>query len=68
MVHSCEPAPGGDNFHARESCSGKRYVYTVLEGRADPFSERTAWAVGRPLDLDAMEAAATLLRGKRDFR
>ena len=53
-VKSVTPAPGADplqrgfDFHARESCRGKRYVYTIAEGSGgnDPFLARQAWALG----------------------
>jgi len=53
-VKSVAPAPGADplqrgfDFHARESCKGKRYVYTVAEGSGggDPFLARQAWVLG----------------------
>lgn len=53
-VKSVAPAPGADplqrgfDFHARESCKGKRYVYTIAEGSGgnDPFLARQAWVLG----------------------
>jgi tRNA pseudouridine38-40 synthase len=45
QVRSVFPAPGEMAFHARESCIGKRYVYTIHEGRGDPFRTRTSWVV-----------------------
>ena len=49
-----------DGFHARDSCIGKRYVYTVHEGGGDPFCNRYRWVLGRgkALDVGAMRAAA----------
>ena len=67
QVLSVTARPPG--FHARDSCVGKRYAYTVEEGVGDPFSARYRWALGRraKLDVAAMNAAAALLVGKRDF-
>jgi len=56
------------DFHARFSATGKRYIYYIHLGDADPFTRPYAWAIERPLDLAAMQTAATILRGKHDFR
>jgi len=66
-VHDVAPAPAG--FHARESCSGKRYVYTVQEGMGDPMTARYRWVLGRGkrLDVQSMSEAACLLVGRHDF-
>ena len=37
-------------------------------GDADPFTRPYAWPVFRPLDLEAMAAAAAHLRGRHDFK
>lgn len=55
-------------FHARFSATGKRYDYTLHLGDADPFTRPYAWAVFKPLDLAAMQAAAAVLVGTQDFR
>lgn len=55
------------DFHARFDATGKRYVYHVHQGDADPFQRAYCWPVFRPLDLRAMEAAAKILRGRHDF-
>ena len=56
------------DFHARFSAKGKIYVYNIFLGDADPFTRPYAWAIGKPLDVEAMKAAAVVLRGKHDFR
>lgn len=56
------------DFHARFQASGKRYQYRLHLGDADPFVRPYCWPVFRPLDLDAMRAAAAELRGRHDFR
>lgn len=57
-----------DDFHARFSVSGKRYLYNYYLGRADPIDERYLWACrDLPLDLDVMQAAADRLLGTHDF-
>ena len=56
------------DFDARFSCTGRAYLYRVLNRRlADPFREAYTWRVARPLDLDAMRAAGQLLIGTHDF-
>lgn len=66
QIKSIVAAP--PTFHARFSATGKRYDYHVHLGDADPFTRPYCWMVFRPLDLKAMEAAATILRGRHDFR
>ena len=56
------------DFHSRFHAKGKRYVYRVYLGVADPFDHLWCWSVGRTLDVAAMEAVAAVLRGKHDFR
>lgn len=56
------------DFHARFQATGKRYLYDLHLGDADPFTRPYCWVVFKPLDLDAMQAAAAVLRGRHDFR
>ncbi len=57
-----------DNFHARFSVTGKRYIYRYYLGRAEPVDDRYVWACrDLPVDLDAMQAAADVLTGTHDF-
>ncbi|HEY1108973.1 MAG TPA: tRNA pseudouridine(38-40) synthase TruA [Opitutaceae bacterium] len=58
----------GKEFHARFSATGKRYDYFIHLGDADPFTRPYAWPIFKPLDLAAMQAAATVLVGTHDFR
>lgn len=58
----------GDDFHARFSAKGKRYVYHLYLGDPDPFTWPYCWAIHRPMDFKMMERAAGLLRGRHDFR
>jgi len=55
-------------FHARFSAIGKRYRYDVL-CRADrsPLLRQRAWHRPKPLNVDAMRAAAAPLVGEHDF-
>jgi tRNA pseudouridine38-40 synthase len=56
------------DFHARFHAKGKRYIYFLHLGDADPFTRPYCWPVFRPLDVGAMKAAAAALLGKHDFR
>jgi len=62
----CVPVPAA--FHARNSARGRRYVYVLLESAVRPALESgsVGWMF-RPLDGDAMRAAATHLLGEHDF-
>jgi len=57
-----------DDFHARNSARSRRYAYVLLESPVRPAVEsgRAGW-VFRPLDGDAMRAAAAHLLGEHDF-
>ncbi len=65
-VQWCQPVVGG--FHARNSARGRRYRFLVLESKVRPSIEQglVGW-VFRPLDGDAMRAAAACLIGEHDF-
>ena len=57
-----------DDFHARFSVSGKRYLYNYYLGRANPTDDRYVWACrDLPLDLKEMQVAADRLLGTHDF-
>ncbi|MGA0561872.1 tRNA pseudouridine(38-40) synthase TruA [Ancylobacter sp. VNQ12] len=57
-----------DDFHARFSATGRRYVYRIIMRRADLALERDrAWRVLRPLDAPAMAQGAARLVGRHDF-
>jgi tRNA pseudouridine38-40 synthase len=55
-------------FHARFSATGRRYLYRILNREAGPAldANRVAW-VRKPLDAQAMHAAAQALVGLHDF-
>ncbi len=65
-VLSAERVP--DEFNARMSAVKRHYLYRIVNRRADlTFDLKYAWRVARPLDADAMHAAAQRLIGKHDF-
>ena len=60
--------PVSDDWHARFSCIGRRYVYRIVNRRAPLALEAgRAWQVAVPLDAEAMHAAAQRLVGLHDF-
>lgn len=65
-VHWAQAVP--DAFHARASARARRYAYMLLESPTRPGVEagRVGW-VFRPLNLEAMRAAAAHLLGEHDF-
>ena len=58
----------GEDFDARFSARGRRYLYRILNRRAPAALERgKVWWVPKRLDAEAMHAAAQQLIGKHDF-
>ena len=65
-VTACEVVP--DDWHARFSCTGRRYLYRIANRHAPLTLQRDrAWQVAPPLDADAMHRAAQALVGRHDF-
>ena len=57
-----------ENFDARFSATKRHYLYRIVNRRADLALDQTrAWRVPRPLDANAMHAAAQKLVGRHDF-
>ncbi|MFZ5705420.1 MAG: tRNA pseudouridine(38-40) synthase TruA [Pseudomonadota bacterium] len=57
-----------EDWHARFSCIGRRYIYRIVNRRAPLTFERgLAWQLANPLDDHAMHAAAQALVGRHDF-
>ena len=55
-------------FDARFSATRRHYLYRISNRRAPPALEKDrVWWLGRPLDVDAMTAAADVLTGHHDF-
>ena len=66
VVDAAEAPP---RFHARHSATGRRYRYRIWRRAArSPLEAGRSWWVPRPLDEDALAAAAGLLPGEHDFR
>jgi tRNA pseudouridine38-40 synthase len=64
-VHPMRPG-----FHARKAALSRRYRYDVGldEASGSPFRRPFEWALGKPLDVDLLRAAARVVRGEHDFR
>jgi tRNA pseudouridine38-40 synthase len=63
-----DAAATAPDFHARHSCTGRRYRYTILNRPdPDPFLAATSWHIDAPLDVRAMELACDPLIGEHDF-
>src|SRR6516165_5386260 len=66
-VLSSVEAPEG--FHARHSARSRSYRYRLFtRATASPFELHRSWWLPRPLDEDALVAAAAALAGQHDFR
>lgn len=65
-IIACRIVP--DDWHARFSCTGRRYVYRIVNRRAPLTLEAgLAWQVAADLDAADMHAAAQNLVGLHDF-
>ena len=57
-----------EDWHARFSCVGRRYLYRILNRRAPPALDHgRVWHVGVRLDAAAMAEGASRLVGRHDF-
>ena len=65
-VIACEERP--EDWHARFSCIGRRYLYRILNRRSPPALDNGhVWHVAVALDAGAMHHAAQTLVGQHDF-
>ena len=65
-ILACDVGP--DDWHARFSCIGRRYIYRIVDRRPPlALDEGKAWRVAPPLDVEAMHEAAQRLVGLHDF-
>lgn len=65
-ILACESV--AEDWHARFSCTGRAYVYRIVNRRAPlTFEKGLVWQVPQPLDERAMGEAAVLLLGRHDF-
>ena len=67
-VSVVEVEPVADDWHARFSCTGRRYLYRILNRRAPTALDAgRVWHIALPLDAEAMREGATHLIGRHDF-
>ena len=65
-VTTCEAVP--EDWHARFSCIGRRYLYRIVNRRAPLTLEKNrAWLIAQDCDAEAMHRAAQSLVGHHDF-
>jgi tRNA pseudouridine38-40 synthase len=65
-ITDCRVVP--DDWHARFSCTGRRYLYRIVNRRAPlTLAKDRAWHVPQDLDHEAMHRAAQALVGQYDF-
>ncbi|MEM6908066.1 MAG: tRNA pseudouridine(38-40) synthase TruA [Pseudomonadota bacterium] len=65
-ITHCEVVP--DDWHARFSCVGRRYLFRIVNRRAPlTLAKSRAWQVAQELDPQAMHRAAQALVGRHDF-
>ncbi len=68
-VSIVEAAEAPPDFHARFSARSRSYRYRMFTRRTpSPFEAKRSWWYPRPLDDDALNAAAATLVGEHDFR
>jgi len=57
------------DFHARHSARSRSYRYRLFtRATPSPFETRRSWWMPRPVDEDALSAAAAAIVGEHDFR
>lgn len=60
--------PVSDDWHARFTANGRKYLYRILNRPGRPaLDQGRVWHVKKPLDAEAMHAAAQYLLGQHDF-
>jgi tRNA pseudouridine38-40 synthase len=65
-ILACEEVP--ETFDSRFSATARHYRYLIFNRRAHlTFDENRCWWVRKPLNVEAMDAAAKLLLGTHDF-
>lgn len=58
-----------DDFHARFSCTGKKYIYRIRAGQdIDIFRRNFCWQMRDKLNTDLMNQAAEYVVGTHDFK
>jgi tRNA pseudouridine38-40 synthase len=64
----CEAVEVSPDFNPRRDAVAKHYRYTIYNSpRRSPLNRHYVWRVGGMLDVDAMQRAAALFVGEKDF-
>ena len=67
LIVSAEEKPL--DFHARFDAKAKKYIYKIKnDGNADIFKRNYLYQITKPLDVTAMQAAASHIVGTKDFK
>jgi tRNA pseudouridine38-40 synthase len=67
-IAAVEVEATSDDFHARYSATAKLYRYRILNRpERSPLLRHRAWSIFKPLDIAAVQEAATALVGRHDF-
>lgn len=67
VIIGCQQVP--PDFHARFSAISKTYHYRIVNRlTAAAIGRQYAWHIGQKLDLEGMQAATQIIRGKHDFK
>lgn len=56
-----------NDFHARFSTKGKRYVYTLKLGRTNPFDRNSCWGLTFPIKIALLRKAMKAYEGSHNF-
>lgn len=57
-----------DDWHARFSCTERRYLYRIVNRRPPPALDRgRVWHIAKPIEISAMIEGASHLIGHHDF-
>lgn len=61
-------SPADDSFDPRRGCVRKQYSYSLTLGPVRPaLGNKRSWHIKRPVDVEAMQAAAASFLGDHDF-
>lgn len=67
-ISAVDAAYVADDFSARFSSKGKRYIYKIWNSKKiNPFTSKYTWYMPYDLDIEKMQKSAELMVGKYDF-
>jgi tRNA pseudouridine38-40 synthase len=69
-VWAADVTAAAPDFHARYSATARGYIYRVgtTPAARSPFRRGWCWALGEPLDRDALDTGAAAIVGSHSFR